>query len=634
LDYGVKKIVVPIVVLVFSFALGAFFYFFEHDWIDFSSFKPFSHAKPSIILDDEGHEFARFSLDRREPVSFDKLPDILVKAFIAAEDHNFFKHFGISMRGILRSFLINLSRGRVVQGASTITQQLARGMFLSSEKTIWRKVREMFLSFQLERHFTKEQIFELYVNNVYFGRGIYGVEAACRRFWNKSVFDITIDEAATLVPVAKSARLYSPLNAPENAKRQRDITLKKMKRCGFISQVQYEKSIKKDLKIQDYLPGNAIRLYIQERIRQWAEQKWGKDVLYQGGLKIQATINRTKQELAEKAFCKKVCELRKTVGDELNGGMISLESHTGKIKACIGGNSFRESQFNRAFQAVRQMGSSFKPIVYTTALCHGIGVDTIMVDEPVEMQLPGCDTIWRPRNWDRCFEGPMTLARALSFSNNIITIKTLLKTGIYEVIDLARRFGLNRALSPYPALALGTAEATVEESAAAFNVFANNGVYVEPNLIEWVRDRWGQKLWEYEPVSRQVLDLKTNSKMVNVLSLRLKQMKRLIGDKDWIQAEVIGKSGSTNGAVTTWFVGSTPGLTTSIYLGRDDNKPMGRYVFGSQTAYPIWFEFYKKLNFDKKQFYIDPDLKEVSINWVTGYKNYGKRNKDTVVILK
>jgi len=558
----------------------------------------------------------------------------LVKAFIAAEDHEFFDHKGISVRGIVRSILVNLALGRIVQGASTITQQVARGMFLSNERTVWRKIREAFLSFQLERHFTKEQIFELYVNTIYFGRGIYGVEAACRRFWNKSVLDISIDEAATLVPVAKSARLYSPLNELESAKQQRNTTLLKMRRCKFISQEQYEAAIAKDLVIQDYLPGDSIRLYIQEWIRQWAEQKWGKEMLYQKGLKIQSTINSSMQELAEKSFCNKVCELRKTVGDELNGGMLSLESHTGKIKVCIGGNDFRESQYNRAFQAVRQMGSSFKPIVYTAALRQGIDIDTVMVDEPVEMKLPGCDTIWRPRNWDRCFDGPMTLARALSFSNNIITIKTLLKVGIPDVIRLARQFGVVRALSPYPALALGTAEATVEESVASFNVFTNNGIYVQPYLVEWVKDQWGQKLWRHEPFSSRVIDGITNSQMVNVLSLRLKQIQRRYGYNEWIQAEVIGKSGSTNGAVTTWFVGATPELTTSIYLGRDDNKPMGRDVFGSQTAYPIWFKFYKKLSFNKRQFYVDPNLKEVAINWLTGDETSDRRGRNTVIILK
>jgi penicillin-binding protein 1A len=506
-------------------------------------------------------------------------------------------------------------------------------MFLSNKQTIWRKIREAFISFQLERHFTKRQILQLYLNNMYFGRGIYGVEAACRRFWNKSVLDVSIDEAATLAAVAKSARLYSPLNAPDGAKRRRNINLRSMFRLGFISYEQYQELIKKELVIQDYTPGNKIRLYIKERIRQWAEKLWGRDVLYRKGLKIKTTINKKKQALAEKLFCKKVEELRVKIGDQLNGGMLSIDPNTGKIRVSIGGYDFRESQFNRAFQAVRQMGSSFKPIVYTAAILSGLELDTVMVDEPVEMELPGCSKTWRPKNWTRRFDGEMTLARALSFSNNVITIKTLLKTGVKNVVNLSRKFGITRALSEYPSLALGTAEATVEENVSAFNVFANNGIYVKPYMVEWVRDKWGKKLWETMPERRKVLDGKTNSKMVNALSLRLKRTEKIVGAGNWINAEAIGKTGSTNEAATTWYVGATPGLTTAIYLGRDDNKPLGRYVFGSQTAYPVWVEFYRKIDFAKKQFYIDPGLREMVIDWVTGYPTFDLHGKNTVTIL-
>lgn len=558
----------------------------------------------------------------------------MVNAFIATEDHKFFSHSGISIKGILRLLALNLYHRRIVGGGSTITQQVARSLFLSRKQTVLRKIREAFISFQLERHFTKKQILELYLNNIYFGRGIYGVEAACQRFWKKSIAKLSINEAATLAAVAKSAKLYSPLNAPENAKRRRNIILNSMRKLGYISTEDYENSIEKELVIKDHIPGNAVRLYIQERIRQWAEKKWGKDALYTKGLQIQITINTEKQTLAEKFFRTDITRHREKICDQLNGGMLSIEPRNGKIKVCVGGYDFHESQFNRAFQAVRQMGSSFKPIVYTAAILNGIGADTVMVDEPLEMHLPGCPKAWKPKNWNHRFEGKMTLAKALSYSNNIVTIKTLLKTGIPKVITLAKRFGLHRSLQPYPSLALGTVEATVAQSVASFNIFANNGIYVEPYLIEWVKDRWGKKLWQHQSINKRVLDSKTNSKMVNILSLRLKKHKEVVGAKNWIDAEVIGKTGSTNGAGTTWFVGATPELTTSIYLGRDDNKPMGRYVFSTQTAYPIWLNLYKNLSFDKKQFYIDPELKEVSIDWVTGRDSYNPGGKDTVVLLK
>lgn len=620
-------------VFLFCALTGAFFYLFERDWADFSSFDCITYAEPSVLLDETGKELARFELDRRKPITHDKLPEVLIKAFVAAEDHNFFNHNGISIKGIIRSSLVNLYRRRVVQGASTITQQVARGMFLSSRQTFARKIKEAFLAFQLERHFTKRQILQLYLNNMYFGRGIYGVEAACRRFWNKSALDVTVGEAATLAAVAKSAFLYSPLNAPDNAKRRRNVNLASMRKLGFIDRATYDEEVQRDLEIEDYVPGDAIRLYIKEWIRRWAERKWGREALYRKGLKIQTTINIEKQVIAEKIFRKKVEELRRKVGESLNGGMLSIESHTGKIRVCIGGYNFRESQFNRAFQAVRQMGSSFKPLVYTAALLSGIEMDTVMVDEPIEMKIPGCKNAWKPKNWTRRFDGPMTLARAISYSNNIITIKTLLKTGIKKVVDLARDFGITRELREYPSIALGTAEASVKQSVAMFNVFVNNGVLVEPYMVESVKNKWGKKIWQGKTERKQVLESKINSKMVNLLSLKLKKTAKRMSKKNWIDSEVIGKTGSTNEAATVWYVGGTPELTTSIYLGRDDNKPLGRYVFGSQTAYPVWLDFYKKLSFDKKQFYVDPELSERPINWVSGCRTWDLLDKQTVVLL-
>jgi penicillin-binding protein 1A len=624
--------VIPL--LFCSFLIGFFLFIFEYEWVDLSRIHCFVSARPSVVLDDEGNELFRFELDRRELVPYEKIPSVLVKAFLAAEDHKFFSHSGISLKGIVRSTIVNCLKGKIVQGASTITQQVARGIFLSNRQTMGRKIREAFVAFQLERRFTKQQIFELYINTIYFGRGIYGVEAASQRFWNKSVTQISVDEAATLAAVAKSARWYSPLNAPDNAKQRCNIILYSMFRLGFISELEYRDARAREMEIQNVVSGDAVKLYIQERVRMWAEKKWGKEALYRNGLKIKTTINRGRQDLAEKLFCKKIETLRPKVGESVNGGMISIEPSTGKIKVCIGGYNFKQSQFNRAFQAVRQMGSSFKPIVYAAAILEGIEMDTVMIDEPLEMQMPGCDVLWAPTNWTRKFEGAMTLSKALSCSNNIVTIKALLKIGVEKVIELARKFGLHRSLFPYPSLALGVAESTVLESVAAFNVFANNGVYVEPYMIEWVKDRWGKKLWEHQRSSKRVLDIKTNSKMINVLSFQLKKLRERLGYKSWIDAEVVGKTGSTNGASTTWYVGATPELTTSVYIGRDDNKPMGRYVFGMQTAYPIWFEFYRKLAFSNRQFYRDPALREVKIDWTSGHRAYDQDGRDTVVLLK
>lgn len=602
----------------------------EKDWVDFSSLDAYQAVKPSVILDDEGMVLARFQLDKRTPVSYDKFPAMLVNAFVATEDHGFFKHHGISFRGIIRSLFVNLYHKRTVQGASTITQQLARSMFLSHERTWSRKIKEAFIALQLERQLSKQQIMELYLNNIYFGRGIYGVEAACQRMWNKSLQELTIDQAASLAAVAASARLYSPLNAPANALKRRNMVLRSMKKLGYITPEEYTNAVQTTLQIQDYAPGNPMRLYIQEWIRIWAENRWGKDALYRNGMKIKTTINVAMQANAEEVFSQVVHQLRERKGPELNGGMMSIAPETGHIKVMIGGYDFRLSQFNRAMQAYRQVGSTFKPILYALAMKAGIGMDTVYVDEPFELEYPA-GTIWRPMNWDNKFHGPMTLVRALTTSSNIIAIKLLLDIGGSYVVPWSKPFGITRALTPYPSAALGTAEATVEENVAAFNVFANNGVYVKPKLIEWVKNEHGVKIWQPEHVTHRVLDSKLNARMVNLLSHRMMRAKKYSRD-GWFDADSIGKTGSTNGAATTWFVGATPTLTTALYIGRDDNKPMG--LLAGRTTVPIWTQFYKSQKFDKKNFHTHQELREITIDWITGQPVSDRDDPNVIVLLQ
>ncbi|MFC1894529.1 transglycosylase domain-containing protein [Candidatus Dependentiae bacterium] len=619
--------------LLFSFCIGIFFYFFQKEWVDLSHLNKFDKGQPSILLDDCGNEFYRFTLDKREQIIYKQLPDTLIKSFISAEDWNFFSHYGISLRGILRSLLINIYKGKKAQGASTITQQLSRLLFLSSKKTILRKIQEIFIAFELERKLTKEQIFSMYLNNIYFGRGIYGVKAACKRFWNKNINQIDLHQAATLAAVAKSARFYSPLNAPKKAKSRRNIILGQMLKLGFINHNQYKNAVKKDIVIKDLIPGNPTRLYIQEWIRNWAEKKWGKKRLYTKGLKIKTTININKQQIAEEIFCSKIQDLRKTINEKLNGGMMAIESLSGKIKALIGGYNFHESQFNRVFQAKRQIGSTFKPFIYTYALNQGHKMDDIWIDEPFELLMPN-GTAWKPRNWSHSFYGPMTLLRALTLSNNIITIKLFLDLGAKKVIKFVKKFGLTNKMLPYPSLALGTAETTVEQICAAFNVFANYGNYIKPYLIEWVKDEWDHKIWQNQEIIWNVLSSTINSKMVNALSYRIKRAKLILKHKKWIESESIGKTGGTNNATSTWFVGATPEITTCVYLGRDDNKPLGQNIYANKIAFPIWLDFNKKLNFKTKHFYTDPKLKEISIDWITGLKTNKLNSLRTAKILR
>lgn len=608
---------VTLLFLFFAAGCGFLVHIYSQKTIDVAQLEKECESRPSVVLDDAGQELFRYSLDKRSRMAYSAIPDVVVKAFLAAEDRSFFSHAGICVKGIVRSFLINLYHRRVVQGASTITQQVARLLFLSHERTFLRKIHEVVLALQLERQLTKQQILELYLNNVYFGRGIYGIEAAVQRFWGKSVRDVTLDEAAMLAAVAKSARFYSPLNSPLMAQRRRNTVLQCMRTIGFVGEQEFITAKEKPLKLHELVQGSPIRLYIQEGIRCWAEQRWGKEALYNNGLVIQSTINVAMQEAAEKSFTSVIAPMRKERGNSLNGGMVVLDVPTGKMKVLIGGMSFIESQFNRALQANRQIGSSIKPILYALALSHGYDMDNVAVDEPIEIRRPNGKP-WRPRNWHRKFDGPMTLARALITSNNTITIKVLLTLGVSRLNALLECFGIKKGLTLYPTSALGTAHATVKENAAAFNVFLNNGLYVEPYLVDSVKDAWGKTMWRHKINQRKVLDPKVNAKIVKTLINSMRLSKQFWEDEGWIDSEAAGKTGSTNGAATVWFVGGTPEYTTAVYLGRDDNKPLGRMVYASKTAFPIWLNFVKQIPSRVKNFYFDPGLHEIFIDWRTG----------------
>ena len=584
------------------------------------------------MLDDDGNTLATFCLDKRKTVAFDELPKVLINAFVAAEDHSFFTHSGFSLRGMARSTVTNIMKWRVVQGASTITQQLVKLLFLSYERSLVRKIKELFLSLQLERSLTKQQIFELYVGSIYYGRGTYGVAAACERFWGKQVGEVSIAQAASLAAVAKSAQHYSPLNNPEKATVRRDIILGSMHKLGFITGQQLAQALACPVELSEHLAGNPVRLYVQEWLRTWAEKQFGREVLYSQGLTIQTTINTRMQEAAENAFREVIGGLRSKLGQELNGGMVSMEAGSGKMKAVIGGYDFAQSQYNRAFQAVRQTGSSFKPLVYACAVQHGIELTSTKVDAPFRLTFPGGEE-WEPQNWHKGFEGEITLLKALITSNNIVTIKTMLSVGYEPIIELSRACGIHRELKKYPSLALGTAEATVEENVGAFNIFANHGQYVKPFLVEWVKDQWGNKVYENVIEEREVLDRKTTSKMVRTLAVRMEKARRYYDDSTWPDTETIGKTGSTNDSGTTWFVGSTPQITTAVYVGRDDNKGMGASVYGSQTSFPIWLKFTKATQGTRGQFYYEPSLREVSINWLTGLESDEEDNPHVVRML-
>lgn len=591
-------------------------FFIAHtQWIDFSSLEHYNQGKPSRVLDDEGNEWARFSYDRRKPVVISQIPQHLIQAFIAAEDHAFFNHPGISWKGIVRSLLVNLYHGKIVQGASTITQQLTKLLFTDSRRTLVRKVKDQFFALLIEQQFTKEQILEMYLNHVCFGCGIYGVEAASQRFWSKSVKELSITEAALLAGIVKNPSNYCPLLYPLSAQKRRNIVLHSMKQQGFISSDEFERYRADSVTL--HVPQNgSCAPHVKEMIRIYLEEKVGKKLLYSGGLTIQTTLNMHMQQSAEKSFCEHVALLRESQLPNVDGGLITIEGKTGQIKALVGGFDFSQSQFNRVTQAKRQMGSIFKCIVYAAAVLKGFNFAQTEVDEPLEITQNG--TLWRPRNHTRKFDGRMTLARALAHSNNIIAIKLLLSVGIDPIIELAKKFHISSDLPPYPSLSLGCVDSTLKEVVGVFNVFAQHGVYVEPHCIRWVKNEWGTKIITLKPHRETILNSRVSGQVAKVLAIGMERARRRLGGRNWIECDAIGKTGTNNDSRTCGFVGATPEYTTAVYLGNDDNSSLGKNAFAVTTAFPIWKNVHKSLPCVKKHFSYDSTLKEFIVHARTG----------------
>jgi len=622
------------VILCGSFLIGAFLCISHNKCIDFSAFEQYDPGKPSILLDDMGNEWARFQLDRRKPIDYDDIPPHLIQAFLAIEDRAFFEHIGISYKGIIRSLLVNAYSGRIVQGASTITQQLVKLLFTDARRTLSRKLKDQLYALLVERQFTKEQILQTYLNHVCFGCGIYGVEAAARRFWGISAKEVTLAQSAVLAGVVKNPGRYCPILFPLSSQERRDLVLTKMEQAGFITSEQRATSQQEDMGLHAYDPC-VIAPHAKESIRQFLEAHVGKKALYTGGLIIQTTINRHMQEQAEQQFIKKITQLKESIAPEVDGALIALHVRTGEIKALVGGYDFRVSKFNRAVQARRQLGSVFKAIVYAAAIERGIQFNETEIDEPIELPMgknkDGIEKIWRPRNYNRTFAGQMTLAYALSRSNNIVPVKTFMRIGAQSVIDCAQRCQIAGPFFPFPSLALGCVDTTLQEAAAMFNVFANNGRWVQPYSIRWVKDVWGNKLYRHEPHSVQALSTHVVGQVTRVLSIGFERVKKMFPQK-WPDTQAISKTGTTNDCRTCWFAGATPEYTTVVYIGCDDNRSMGKNVYPLRTAFPIWMGLHRTMEYTQKQFTFDPLLQELVIHEKTGQPMASSKEPEAISI--
>ena len=647
------------------------------------------HYRPSTITqlyDDQNRVIGQFALQRRVIDSYNDFPKVLRDALISTEDKEFEQHWGVDVWRVFGAAWRDLVLDQRAQGASTLTMQLARNLFLSPDRNFRRKMQEVMLSIQIERRFTKPQIFTLYANQIYLGHGVYGFEAGANYYFSKKAKDLTLPEAAVLAGLPKAPNYYSPINSPERCLRRRNLVINNMLEDGKITAAEAEHAKTAPLVLNLQAEPNDIAPYFVEEIRQYLEKKYGSEQVHEGGLRVYTGLNLEMQRAAQQALYDGLAAYERRHGwkgnllnviangdsiasyhhvdwdgtitdgsyvhalvtsvepmaatikfanyearlgpeeikwtkhtspeqllktgdivyvkvDELNGtasrvsleqesgvqgSLMALDNSTGDVKAMVGGRDFQQSKFNRATQALRQVGSSFKPYIYTAAIDEGLTPDDTVLDAPITFNTSSGP--YTPHNYDGKFEGVITFRHALAESRNIPALKVTERVGgIKTVIDYARKFGITSPLLPYLPIALGAADITLAEQTAAFTTFPNDGVRVVPRYIRKVTDYDGRVLEEDYPEVRDVVSARTARIMVGML-------REVILHGTGYQASKLnhplgGKTGTTNDFTDAWFVGFSPSITCGVWVGFDEKKTLGNKETGAVAALPIWMDF-------------------------------------------
>jgi len=654
------------------------------------------------ILARDGQTSGEFATERRLVVGYDQISPNLRNAIISTEDAGFNQHFGVSMTRIAITVLKDILTGKR-QGASTITQQLARNVFLQQyqlaggkfEISPERKIKEWIVAIQIEKRFTKPEIFTLYANQINLGHGAYGVEAASHLYFDKPAKDVSIEEAAVIAGIIQAPGRLSPFVNPKATLMRRNYVLQRMAEEGYISEEESKEAQQRPLVLQgQQRPEPSVAPYFVEEIRKSLEQEYGADALYQNGLQVQTTLDAELQEAANRAVDRGLRRLDKrhsgfrkvrnilaekrplerfttdrwnrpilagdivpalvtsvtpkggngsarvrigphevelpktaftwtrktaavdflkvgdlvqvevraiqggvpqTIGLEqdpvVEGALLAIDNRTGQVRAMVGGFDFARSKFNRATQARRQVGSSFKPFIYTTAIDRGYTPVSIFVDEPVSYQPGPNQPPYEPLNYDRKYEGPVTLRWALEDSRNIPAVKALAELGPANVIKVAARFGLPANMPPYLSLALGSVEETLWDMTSAYTAFPNQGVRMRPYSVVSIADREGNIIEENRPEPHEAIRADTAYVMTNLLhGVVLRGTAAAAKSLDWPLA---GKTGTMDEYTDAWFIGFDPNITVGVWVGYDEKKPLGSNETGAQAALPIWMDFMK-----------------------------------------
>jgi penicillin-binding protein 1A len=566
------------------------------DLPDVRVLKGYVPVETTYIYDINGGLIARLHGDvNREVVTLDRISPHLKRSVLAMEDAYFYTHKGIDPSGIGRAILANFNAGGTVEGGSTLTQQLVKNLFLSNERSLNRKVAEAVLAMRVEQVFTKEQILEMYLNQVFWGKNTNGAETASQNYFGKSAADLTLGEAAILAGTIQAPSVFNPVDNYAESKKRQGLVLDRLLELGWATSAEVKAAKAQKITIRKQgISYEASRVpYVSQAVTAELEEKFGRDVVLQGGLRVQTTIDLKLQRIAEEVAAEGHRDLidRGAYADQLS--LVAVDPRTGFVKALVGGvGEFDKNQFNRAVLARRQLGSSFKPFVYYLAFASGSYTpDSTIDDSP--MSIPDGDEPYIPRNYDNKFSGAMSIRQAIAVSRNIPAIRLGLEFGNENVVALCRKLGINSPILPVVSLPLGAADVTPMEVAGAYAVFASGGYKSKTTLIARVTDRNGNLVLDNTPKPELILDPVAVSYLTDA-------MRGVVTNGTATEAQmsdgrpVAGKTGTTSDFRDAWFVGYVPQLSVAIWIGNDDYSPMANGVTGGVFVAPIWRKFMER----------------------------------------
>ncbi|HSL70531.1 MAG TPA: PBP1A family penicillin-binding protein [Longimicrobiales bacterium] len=614
---------------------------------DVDALKGYAPDQASVILDHRGAEVGKLYVTRRVIVRLDSLPEHVPNAFIAMEDKRFWKHNGVDWLRVVGAAWQNVKELGVAEGSSTITMQLARNAFPdhlpANQRRFWRKIGEARVAHTIEHKFSKREILELYLNQIYFGNGAYGIEAAAQEYFAKPASKLTLSEAAVLAALPRAPSRLNPRTNRELALEGRRIVLTRMAEQGLITAEEADQAGKARLRVRrGQLKSQEVAPYFVAAIRRQLEEQLG-DAIYTEGYTIHTTLDVGLQRLAEEELRRQMHAIESgaygryrhttyavAVRDTtfqaegtpyLQAAVVFMDARTGDVRALIGGRDYLDSQYNRAVSAERQPGSAFKPFVYAAAVAAGYPPSYRLVDEPIRMVLDRRRT-WEPKNYDGSYAGVVTMRQALTQSRNVATVRLAMDVGVDQVVAMAQQTGLQGTIPNVPSVVLGAAEVTPLHLTSAYATFATLGTHPEPRLVTRVVDRDGRIIWSQEPFASTVLDpavaFIVTDMLKDVVDYGTGTAVRAVG----FSGPAAGKTGTTNDAADVWFVGYTPRLVGTIWLGFDDRKTVVRGATGGELAAPIWGRIMRRLN-ERTSDWLTPSGVELRVIDEFGYA-YGQ----------